>query len=216
MRVETFALFSGIAYLAAGLLGLVPAALTPAPADAPPIQVTLFHGYLLGLFAVNVLHSAVHFAIGVWGIVAGRGMTSPKVYARSLAIFYGALAVMGGIPGLAPIFGLLPIHGHDIWLHAGDGVQAGDAAHHGQRAVEDGERAGVDLRARHAAPGHDAPDANRKMHRTVQDIHGEQAEQVAVEESDLDRWRIRGRRRQRCRDQAEQPGGEIRDAGEQC
>jgi hypothetical protein len=40
-------------------------------------------GYLLGLFPVNVLHSAVHFAIGVWGIVAGRGMTSPKVYARS-------------------------------------------------------------------------------------------------------------------------------------
>jgi len=26
MRVETFALFSGIAYLAAGLLGLIPAA----------------------------------------------------------------------------------------------------------------------------------------------------------------------------------------------
>ncbi len=83
MRVETFAFFSGIAYLAAGLLGLVPAALMPAPADAPSIHVTLFHGYLLGLFPVNVLHSAVHFAIGVWGIVAGRGMTSPKVYARS-------------------------------------------------------------------------------------------------------------------------------------
>src|SRR2546426_4847555 len=84
MRVETFAFFCGIAYLAAGLLGLVPAALMPAPADAPPIHVTLFHGYLVGLFAVNVLHSAVHFAIGVWGIVAGRGMTSPKVYARKM------------------------------------------------------------------------------------------------------------------------------------
>src|SRR6266849_3203855 len=111
MRVETFALFSGIAYLAAGLLGLVPGGLMPAPADAPPIHVTLFHGYLLGLFPVNVLHSAVHFAIGVWGIVAGRGMTSPKVYARSLAIFYGALAAMGGIPGLDTLFGLLPIRG---------------------------------------------------------------------------------------------------------
>src|SRR5438046_10126080 len=124
MRVETFALFSGIAYLAAGLLGLVPAALTPAPADAPPIHVTLFHGYLLGLFPVNILHSAVHFAIGVWGIVAERGMTSPKVYARSLAILYGALAVMGGIPGLDTLFGLLPIHGHDIWLHAGTAALA--------------------------------------------------------------------------------------------
>src|SRR2546428_5226031 len=124
MRVETFALFSGIAYLAAGLLGLVPAALAPAPADAPLIHVTLFHGYLLGLFPVNVLHSAVHLAIGVWGIVAWRGMASPKVYARSLAIFYGALAVMGGIPGLDTLFGLLPIHGHDIWLHAGTAALA--------------------------------------------------------------------------------------------
>src|SRR6195256_4500584 len=124
MRVETFALFSGVAYLAAGLLGLIPVALMPAPADAPPIHVTLFHGYLLGLFPVNVLHSAVHFAIGVWGIVAERGMASPKVYARSLAIFYGALAVMGGIPGLDTLFGLLPIHGHDIWLHAGTAALA--------------------------------------------------------------------------------------------
>jgi len=137
MRVETFALFSGIAYLAAGLLGLVPAALTPAPADAPPIHVTLFHGYLLGLFPVNILHSAVHFAIGVWGIVAERGMTSPKVYARSLAIFYGALAVMGGIPGLDTVFGLLPIHGHDIWLHAGT---AGLAAYFGWRSAASVER----------------------------------------------------------------------------
>jgi hypothetical protein len=137
MRVETFALFSGIAYLAAGLLGLIPAALMPAPADAPPIHVALFHGYLLGLFPVNVLHSAVHFAIGVWGIVAERGMTSPKVYARSLAIFYGALAVMGGIPGLDTLFGLLPIHGHDIWLHAGT---AALAAYFGWRSAASVER----------------------------------------------------------------------------
>ena len=137
MRVETFALFSGVAYLAAGLLGLVPAALMPAPEDAPSIHVTLFHGYLLGLFPVNVLHSAVHFAIGVWGILAERGMTSPKVYARSLAIFYGALAVMGGIPGLDTLFGLLPIHGHDIWLLAGT---AALAAYFGWRSAASVER----------------------------------------------------------------------------
>src|SRR5207247_8337804 len=145
MRVETFALFSGIAYLAAGLLGLVPAALTPAPADAPPIHVTVFHGYLLGLFAVNVLHSAVHFAIGVWGIVAGRGMTSPKVYARSLAIFYGALAVMGGIPGLDTLFGLMQIQALDIWLHAGAGRLAASV---GWRVAASVGRLACALRAR--------------------------------------------------------------------
>ena len=119
MNTRTFALILGIAYLAAGVLGLIPAALTPPPAEAPPTNVTLLYGYLLGLFPVNVLHSAVHLAIGAWGLAAWRGIASPPVYARSLAIFYGALALMGLIPGMNTLFGMLPIHGHDVWLHAG-------------------------------------------------------------------------------------------------
>jgi hypothetical protein len=124
MSTATFALIFGIAYLGAGLLGLVPAALMPPPADAPPTQFTLLYGYLLGLFPVNVLHSAVHLAIGAWGIAAWRGMADPQVYARSLAMFYGALALLGLIPGMNTLFGMLPIHGHDVWLHAGTAVVA--------------------------------------------------------------------------------------------
>jgi hypothetical protein len=124
MRTATFALFLGIAYLSAGLLGLIPAALMPPPADAPPTHFSLLYGYLLGLFPVNVLHSVVHLAIGAWGIMAWRGMASLKVFARSLAIFYGALAVMGLIPGMNTLFGMLPIHGHDVWLHAGTAALA--------------------------------------------------------------------------------------------
>jgi hypothetical protein len=139
MRTATVAFFLGIAYLSAGLLGLVSAALLPAPGDAPPIHFTVLYGYLLGLFPVNVLNSTVHLAIGVWGIVAGRGMTSPKWYARLLAIFYGALAVMGVTPGLNTLFGMLPIHGHDVWLYAGT---AGVAAYFGWRS-----EVSVELRA---------------------------------------------------------------------
>ena len=40
MRIATFALFLGLAYISAGVLGLVPAALLPAPADAPPTRYT--------------------------------------------------------------------------------------------------------------------------------------------------------------------------------
>ena len=55
MRTATFALFAGIVYLSAGLLGLVPEALMPPPADAPaPTRLTALYGYLLGLFPVNV------------------------------------------------------------------------------------------------------------------------------------------------------------------
>jgi hypothetical protein len=119
MRTATFALLFGMAYLSAGLLGLNPAALMAPPADAPPTQFTLLYGYMLGLFPVNLLHSVVHLAIGAWGVAAWRGLASQKGFARSLAIFYGALAVMGLIPGLNTLFGILPIHGHDVWLHGG-------------------------------------------------------------------------------------------------
>jgi hypothetical protein len=144
MSTATFALIFGIAYLAAGLLGLIPAALMPPPADAPPTSFTFLYGYLLGLFPVNILHSAVHIAIGAWGLMAWRGMASPHVFARSLAIFYGVLAVMGLIPGMNTLFGMLPMHGHDVWLHAGT---AAVAAYFGWRSVM-----AVDVERRSAMP----------------------------------------------------------------
>ena len=133
MKTATFALVLGIAYFAVGLLGLVPAALRPPPVDAPPTHFTLLYGYLLGLFPVNVLHSAVHLAVGAWGLAAWRGMADARVYGRSLALLYGALAVMGLIPGMSTLFGVLPMHGHDVWLHAGT---AAIAAYFGWRATE--------------------------------------------------------------------------------
>ena len=137
MNTRTFALILGIAYLGAGLLGLIPAALMPPPPDAPPTTFTLLYGYLLGLFPVNVLHSAVHIAIGFWGLAASRDTTGAKVYGRSLAMLYGVLAVMGLIPGLNNVFGFIPLHGHDVWLHAGT---AAIAAYFGWRTEVDVER----------------------------------------------------------------------------
>ena len=133
MKTATFALIFGIAYLLAGLLGLVPAALQPPPPDAPPTHFTMLYGYLLGIFPVNVLHSAVHLAIGAWGIAAWRGMTNPLVYARSIALLFGVLAVMGLIPGMSTLFGVLPLYGHNVWLHAGS---AAIAAYFGWRSTE--------------------------------------------------------------------------------
>ena len=95
------------------------------------------YGYLLGLFPVNVLHSAVHLAIGVWGLMAWRSLSNSLVYARVLAIFYGALAVMGIIPGMNTLFGALPLHGHDVWLHAGTALVA---AYFGWRSEIPAER----------------------------------------------------------------------------
>ena len=143
MRTATFALFIGVAYLAGGIIGMVPDALKPPPPEAPPTTFTVLYGYLLGLFPVNVLHSAVHLVIGVLGLVAWRAdhiyhrLTSPRTYARALAVFFGALAVLGLIPGLNTLFGLLPLHGHDVWLHL---VTAALAAYFGWRSVVEVER----------------------------------------------------------------------------
>jgi len=130
MKTSTFALIIGIAYLGAGILGLIPAALVPPPIDAPPTNFTLLYGYLLGLFPVNLLHSLVHIVIGAWGISAWSGRSSSISFARGLAILYGALAVLGMFPLLNTALGMIPIHGNDVWLH---GITAVVAAYFGWR-----------------------------------------------------------------------------------
>jgi hypothetical protein len=151
MKASTFALVFGIAYLAAGVLGLIPAALVPPPADAPPTRFALMYGYLLGLFPVNIVHTALNLAIGAWGLAAGSGRTSAVRYARVLAVLFGVLAVMGMLPLLNTTFGFMPLHSHDIWLHA---VTALVAAYVGWREpaeTRERRRAGVDRR-QHMVP----------------------------------------------------------------
>lgn len=125
MTARTFALLVGIAFTAAGILGFVPALVSPPPADAPHLSLGMSHGYLLGLFPVNALHNVVHLVIGLAGLAVWRGMlASPVTYAKVLTVFYGALAVMGLLPGPNTVFGLIPIHGHDVWLHAATALAA--------------------------------------------------------------------------------------------
>lgn len=133
MNVRQFALISGVIYLIVGIAGFIPALLQPPAGTAPQLVVDSLHGRLLGLFPVNILHSLVHLAIGVWGVVGAKGMGAAIMYSRSLAVIYGLLAVMGFIPGLNTMFGLVPLHSHDIWLHAGTALIAayfGFAAKH--------------------------------------------------------------------------------------
>jgi hypothetical protein len=138
MKTSTFALIFGMAYLAAGLLGLIPATLTPPPIDAPPTTFAFLYGYLLGLFPVNIVHSLVHMALGGWGLAAWSGRASSGTYARSLAVFFGVLAVLGLLPMTNTMFGMMPIHSQDVWLH---GVSAVIAAYFGWRQpVEASER----------------------------------------------------------------------------
>jgi len=111
----------GVIFLLVGIMGFIPALLTDPNAHVHgdhDLRVHAFDGYLLGLFHVNVLHSAVHVLFGVLGLLMGGRWESARLYARIVAVSYGLLAIMGLVPALNTVFGFIPIHGHDVWLHA--------------------------------------------------------------------------------------------------
>jgi hypothetical protein len=117
MTNRYFALILGIAFLLIGVMGFIPAFVTE-PTGTHHVTVHANHGLLLGLFPVNVLHNSVHLLFGVLGIAAFFSFWGSRMYARMVAIIYAVLAVLGLIPATETTFGLIPIHGHDVWLHA--------------------------------------------------------------------------------------------------
>ncbi|HEX2114361.1 MAG TPA: DUF4383 domain-containing protein [Alphaproteobacteria bacterium] len=123
MQTRYFALIFGIAYIVAAAAGIIPGLLVRSP-DLPPLTVDALYGRALGLFPVNVLHTLVHLVIGLWGVIAWRSFAQAQLYARSLAIIYGVLTILGVIPATSTMFGLVPLFGHDIWLHAGTALIA--------------------------------------------------------------------------------------------
>lgn len=118
MGARYFALISGIIYIAVGLFGFIPGMVATPGTGGPDVVVNAGYGYLLSTFPVNVLHNLVHLAIGIWGVASYRSYIQSRNYCRGLAFFYGVLAIMGLLPVLNTTFGLIPIFGNDVWLHA--------------------------------------------------------------------------------------------------
>lgn len=125
MTTRTFALVLGIVFLLVGILGFVPAALTHPAVTEDPLRVQTSEGYLLGLFHVNALHSAVHILFGVMGIVMFRQWGTARLYCQIVAVAYALFAIIGLIPVIDTVFGFVPLHGHDVWLHAIIAIAAG-------------------------------------------------------------------------------------------
>ncbi len=116
MNVAAMAAVFGVVFLLAGIGGFLAA---PPPPDAPPLTVEHGHGLALGLFPVNTPHNVVHLLFGVLGLAAAWGaIMSARVYFQLVAVAYGLLTVLGLIPATQTTFGLVPIWGADVWLHA--------------------------------------------------------------------------------------------------
>ena len=123
MRVRYFALIFGIVYGLVGLAGFIPGLMSHG--DMPEMAVDTLYGRLLGLFPVNLLHTLVHLAVGLWGILVWKSFSASRTYAQSIAVIFAVLTVLGLIPMTNTLFGLVPLFGHDIWLHAATALIAG-------------------------------------------------------------------------------------------
>ncbi|HEY5022912.1 MAG TPA: DUF4383 domain-containing protein [Gemmatimonadaceae bacterium] len=73
-------------------------------------------GMVLGIFPVNLLHNIVHLLFGVWGLVASRSWSGSKTFFTVGGIIYVVLTCVGFLSPTG--FGLVPLGGADIWLHA--------------------------------------------------------------------------------------------------
>ena len=102
--VQKIARVFGVALLVVGILGFVPAAVTD--------------GKLFGIFPVNTFHNVVHILLGLWGLAGSGSFAGAVAYLRAQAMIYGLLAVLGLIPATDTLFGLVPLHGADVALHA--------------------------------------------------------------------------------------------------
>lgn len=118
MSTRTFALVFGVVFLLIGIAGFVPGLLQPMHSEHPKLAVDAFSGQVLGLFPVNILHNIVHILFGIWGLLSYKSLSKSKTYAKGVAIIYAVLTVAGFIPTLDTMFGLVPLYGNDIWLHA--------------------------------------------------------------------------------------------------
>lgn len=107
--VKRIAMLFGAVFLVVGVLGFtVAGGMNMGDAANPP--------KLLGLFPVNLLHNVVHLLFGVWGIAAARSFAGAQLYCKAGGVIYLLLAVCGLV--IPTTFGLIPIGGNDVWLHA--------------------------------------------------------------------------------------------------
>jgi uncharacterized protein DUF4383 len=120
MASRRFAQVIGVLFLAVGILGFIPVLKPqPNPNAVPGLFADGGYGLLFGLFPVNTLHNLVHLGVGIAGLASARTASGARGFAQILAWFYGILAIMGSIPLTNMGFGLVPLHGWDVWLHGG-------------------------------------------------------------------------------------------------
>ena len=118
MKAPAIARVLGIAFIAAGVLGFVPYVTLPAGLTAEWVTLNADYGFLVAIFPVNAVHDALHLLLGIWGLAASGTFAGAVRYCRAIAWIYIGLTVLGAIPITNTLFGVAPIYGWDVLLHA--------------------------------------------------------------------------------------------------
>ena len=67
---------------------------------------------------MNTAEAILYLLFGVFGVASALALDSSRLYAGFTAIVFGTLAILGLIPVANTVFGLFPVYGSDVWLHA--------------------------------------------------------------------------------------------------
>lgn len=120
MATRTFVPILGLVFVALGVLGFIPGLVAePVRQDVPLVVLRGEHGLLFGVLPVNSVTNLVYIAFGIWSFLSWRGaIGTPRLYSKSVAVIFAVLAVLGLIPLARAGFGLMPLYGGAIVLHA--------------------------------------------------------------------------------------------------
>jgi hypothetical protein len=124
--VQRLAQVFGIVFILVAIVGFVTSggSMEADPTMAPKI---------LGLFPVNLVHNGVHLGFGIWGLLASHSFDGARNYGRVGGVLYLILGVLGAV--VPDGFGLVPLGGHDVWLHAVLGLALAVAGFTAKRAA---------------------------------------------------------------------------------
>lgn len=117
---KQFALVGGGAMLGMGLAAFVPALSTePREAGLPKLDVETSYGKFLGIFPLNIFNKTALTAFGVAGVLSALAKTDrpARLFAQTVAIVMGPLAVLGAIPRTRTLFGTWPLFGAEVASH---------------------------------------------------------------------------------------------------
>ncbi len=127
IMARRYALVVGVIYVVVALISLLPAFSTR-PADFPPLRLDVSYGLFLGLFAQNIVNKLALLAFGVAGIAVATTGTRDQaeersvLYARAVFAIMGLAAILGFSPATWTFFGLWPLWGNEVLLHAANAL----------------------------------------------------------------------------------------------